>query len=282
MLECFSLYFCYENYFGSYKVNITYIRETLSFNLPLVPYYISTILNNNADRILIQKLGSFEDAAVFSVARSFSMIVFIISGALNLSLQTWMYRNLRDKKYRNETLLLNSTYIVSIVCILLIILIPEIINIMASNKYIAALDYMAPLILSVYLMFIYQQAINLILFYGYTKIVMKISCSFTLVSILMDYLLIREYGYTVCAYICFLGCILTTLITTYLMQKICILNNINLNKMFFPKEQIYLFLATFSMITIVQVSTYNAYIRLLFLAVLAWFVYKNKELITIR
>ena len=72
-----------------------YAIDALKYNLPLMPYYLSMILLNHSDRLMIQKIDGYEDAALYSVSYSAAMVIFVISGALNLSLQAWLFKELK-------------------------------------------------------------------------------------------------------------------------------------------------------------------------------------------
>ncbi len=57
---------------GKMKWNLESIRkfsfihdiDALKYNLPLMPYYLSMILLNHSDRLMIQKIDGYEDAAL--------------------------------------------------------------------------------------------------------------------------------------------------------------------------------------------------------------------------
>ena len=157
-----SIPFILNNYCGEQKWISSYAKEALCYNLPLLPYYISMILLNNLDKLLIQNLTGYEDAAIYSVARSASMVMFVVSGAFNLSMQTWLFKNLNDNKNVDNTKFINNnTIFIAILTILMIVMAPEIILILGGCKYINAIWVMPPLAISVLIMFIYQQYVIL-------------------------------------------------------------------------------------------------------------------------
>ena len=249
------------------------LYEIFKYNLPLLPYYLSMILLNNIDKILIQKICSYEEAAIYSVARSLSMILFVVSGSLNLSLQTWLYRNLRDKTYNNIELLSKCNYIVGISSVLIIMLSPEILWIMGGNKYVGALDVINPLIISIYIMFVSQQYINLLLFYFQTKIIMWISCLACISNILMNYLLLSKFTYIISGYLALLSCFITAIYTYFYSKKISYENDIVFSRIFKLKQVIYFFVILIIISVMMSLYLYNNYLRVFIVIIILLYMY---------
>ena len=53
---------------GKKCFNKEYWRYALSFNLPLVPYYLSQIIFNQSDRLMINSMTGKGEAAMYGVA----------------------------------------------------------------------------------------------------------------------------------------------------------------------------------------------------------------------
>lgn len=124
-----------------------YAIDALKYNLPLMPYYLSMILLNHSDRLMIQKIDGYEDAALYSVSYSAAMVIFVISGALNLSLQAWLFKELKlkDSSKDKSKLITVGTIIVAFCAIAEIVMAPEIILILGGKKYLKAIWVMPPL-----------------------------------------------------------------------------------------------------------------------------------------
>ena len=108
----------------------------LSFNLPLVPYYISQMLFNQSDRIMISHLVGTEEAATYAVAYSLATLLSFVLNAINGSYVPWFYGRIRSGKLKENRPV--SSGIAAFMATLLLLVIataPEIIRIMASDKY---------------------------------------------------------------------------------------------------------------------------------------------------
>ena len=222
-----SVPFVLDNYACEIKWIESYAKEAVYYNLPLLPYYLSMILLNNLDKLMIQNLIGYEDAAIYSVARSASMMMFIVSGAFNLSMQTWLFKNLNDNNNNDNTKFVNNnTLFIAILIILMIVMAPEIILVLGGCKYIDAVLVMPPLIISVLIMFIYQQYVNILFFYKNTRIIMLLSIISALINAVLNYFFIPIYGYISAGYTAMISYLIIGLLFFKAMLFVCSKNNI--------------------------------------------------------
>ncbi len=181
--------------------SLDYSKYAVVFNIPLIPHYFSTYMIEQADRIMIQKLVSFEAAALYSVAYTVGGLVKIFTAALTNTLIPLQYRLLEKKDYHS----LNKNIIavmLSVVCLLLLIALagPEIILILGGEEYMPALGVIPPVAASVYFSFLYTLIANIEFFFGKNKFAMKISIVGAMVNVLLNLLLIPRFGFVVAAY----------------------------------------------------------------------------------
>lgn len=76
-----------------------YWKFALSFNLPLIPHYLSMTVLNQADRIMISNMVSTGAAAIYSVAYQVSMMMSIITTAVNNSFVPYTYKEIKNCNY---------------------------------------------------------------------------------------------------------------------------------------------------------------------------------------
>ena len=60
-----------------------YWHYALSFNLPLIPYYVSQMIFNQSDRLMINSMCGRSDAAKYGVAYSLAIILNFVLNAIN-------------------------------------------------------------------------------------------------------------------------------------------------------------------------------------------------------
>lgn len=274
-----SISFCYSNIKESLKVfDKHFAIDAIKYNLPLVPYYLSMVLLNSSDKIMIQKIYSYGEAALYSVAYSVSMMIFVVSGALNLSIQPWLFKKLKNKENTKDTSFLKiSTILVSTCCLIIVIIAPELISIMGGEKYMTAIWVMPPLILSVLVMFIYQQFANVLFYYKKTNIILFVSMLAAILNIILNRIAIPIYGFVAAGYTTLFSYIIVMLLYYVFMKKICLKNKINTKNVFDIKFQ-FLLLTIMIFLFICILVLYKAmYVRyvILIICLFVLFIKKN-------
>lgn len=255
-----SIPFFYSNIRGSLKVfDKHFAIDAIKYNLPLIPYYLSMVLLNSSDKIMIQKIYSYEEAAIYSVAYSISMMIFIVSGALNLTIQPWLFKKLKkNDNIKNTSFIKISTILVSICCFMVVIVAPELIVIIGGKNYISATWVMPPLILSVFVMFIYQQFVNVLFYYKKTNVILVVSILSATLNIILNSIMIPIYGFIAAGYTTLFSYIIVMILYYIFMKKICLKNDINLKNIFDIRFQfLVLFIMSFLFIIKIAYLTYS-------------------------
>ena len=271
-----SVPFALDNYACEIKWIESYAKEAVYYNLPLLPYYLSMILLNNLDKLLIQNLIGYEDAAIYSVARSASMLMFVVSGAFNLSMQTWLFKNLNDNKNVDNTKFINNNVIfIAILTILMIVTAPEIILILGGYRYIDAIWVMPPLAISVLIMFIYQQYVNILFFYKNTRIIMLVSLISATLNAALNYFFIPIYGYISAGYIAVISYFIVGLLFLKAMLLVCEKNKIYYKNYFNITFQLKILLITVVLGVVCAIFYSYMWQRYLLFILLAIYAIKN-------
>ena len=272
--------FFISNYRGSTELwEKSFVIDTLKYNLPLMPYYLSMILLNHSDRLMIQKIDGYKDAALYSVSYSAAMIIFVISGALNLSLQAWLFKELKIKdSIRDKSRLITvGTIIVAFCAITEIILTPELILVLGGNNYLEAIWVMPPLAISVVVMFIYQQYVNILFYYKKTKVILFTSVLAATCNIVLNAIFIPEFGYVAAGYTSLASYLIVMILYFILAKKECSVNEISMYKYFNVKLQM-IILGGASIIALSMLIVYkNIVIRYLLVLLMVVFLVGTRK-----
>lgn len=236
-----SLPFLHVNLFGRSRINLKYCYDALRYNMPLIIYYLSMVLLNNSDRIMIQKMVGEKEAAIYSVAYSLSMAVFVFSGALNLAIQPWLFKQLKTGISKN----LSNTISVSILIVMILntgilVISPELITIVASNDYSDAIWVMPPIIISLLVMFVYQQFLNIHFYYGENIVVFVASVFSALFNMFLNYVFINIFGYIAAGYTTLVSYSVVAVLYYITMKKICKKHGIDYRKVFNEKAIVFI------------------------------------------
>jgi len=196
-----------------------YCKGALIYNIPLMPYYLSMVVLNSSDRIMIKNIVGEAEAGIYGVAYSLSMAISIFVGALNLSLQPWIFNKLKSNSPGGANRVMGfTTCFIAMLNMCVLIISPELIKIVASEKYADAVWLMPPIICSLLIIFIYQQFLNIHFYFGENKIVFTASIVAAGLNLALNYLFIHLVGYIAAGYTT-LASYLIIMVMYYLTMK---------------------------------------------------------------
>ena len=179
----------------------SYWKEVLPYSVTLLPYLLSTMILNQADRLMINRMVGASEAAIYSVAYSVAMLTQLLNTAMNNAFVPWMYRRLKGRQYEKiEPVADGLQMAVGIINLILIIFAPEVIAIFAPPQYMEAISIIPPVTASVYFMFIFQRYINVEMYYEKTASISVMSISVALLNIILNYFCIKQWGYLAAGY----------------------------------------------------------------------------------
>ena len=219
-------------YFINYKSGRVFYdkklwKYALTFNMPLIPHFLSETILNQSDKIMIGSIVGTGAAGVYNIAYSAASLVLIFSSALNIAFVPWQYQKIRDKEY--SKLAKVSYAVMSSVGILLILLIlfsPEIIKILAGNSYMEAVKLVPILGISVYFNYIYQIFTRVELYYERKAYTVIATLCATVLNIILNYLWIPQMGCAGAGYSTLIAHVFLCASHFIFYKKICRDNNI--------------------------------------------------------
>lgn len=205
-----------------------YWKFALGFNLPLIFYYVSQIILNQSDRILINYFQGSGKAAVYSVAHSAATLMLLLFSAINGSFNPWMYKKLKVKKFgdvkRNVSMLClavgGMTFGVSILA-------PNLVGILATEAYMEAIWIIAPISASMFFVFLYMIFANVEMYYGENKGISAISILCSALNIVLNIIFIPRFGYFAAGWTTLFSYVVLTILHYLLMRRACNINHIS-------------------------------------------------------
>lgn len=213
--------------------NKYYWKYALKFNIPLVPHYLSTMVLNHSDRIMILNMCGSSDAAIYSVAYSIAMLMTIIQNAVNSAITPWLYGKLSEKNTSGIRSVLTGIISFIALCNFILILVgPEAINILGTNEYHNAIWIIPPVSFGVFLTCIYGLFVNVELFFGNNKLAALGSFVAAIVNLLLNYIFIHMFGYLAAGYTTLVSYLLLTIVHYFGVKHICKQKDMLLNAVF--------------------------------------------------
>ena len=120
----FGLLLLNHNGWLKFKPEKTYIRNALSFGVPLIPHALSGTIKTMVDRILISSMVGLSATGLYSVGFQIGMIIGILEDSFNKAYWPWLFERLkRNVDHEKRTIKLTYTYFVVIICCTIIRLI---------------------------------------------------------------------------------------------------------------------------------------------------------------
>lgn len=199
---CFGSYlFVYNLRKGKTLLKMEYVKFAIGFNLPLLLHYFSQYILDQFDRIMIQKMVSFSSAGIYSVAYNAGLVLKIVTQNVNSALVPWQYGKLEKNKLTElDSTIINVYAFVGVCAVVFSAFAPELMKILASEKYYEAVYVIPPIALSMYFVFLYTSFANVEFFYDLNKFTMIISMICAAINIVLNYIGIQMFGYIAAAY----------------------------------------------------------------------------------
>ena len=217
----------------------------LKTNIPLLPHYLSQIILNHADRLMIDSFVGKTQTAIYTIGHAAAFVLFAVTSNLNSTFVPWLYEKLR----RNETE--GITHITSILCsivgtlsVVLVLIAPEAIGVLGGEKYADSVWAVPPLTVAVYLTFLYSLFADVELYYGKNYYVLISSFLGSIANIVLNWFLIPLFGFVAAAYTTAVGYLVMSICHYLFVIKTCKQNNIRITKLFSIKVLIIVTLVT--------------------------------------
>ena len=269
---------------GKKLFNKEFWKYALGFNIPLLAYYLSQVIFNQSDRIMISHMTGTGEAAMYGVAYNLAMILTFVLNAINGSYVPWMYGKIKKGRgIENKPISIVLIILMGLMILCVIWFAPEIILIMAGKKYEAAIYVVAPVAMSLLLLFYCQLFINVEFYYEEKKMLVYGSVGAAILNIVLNYFLIPVFGFVAAGYTTLASYIVFALSNYYTMRLVLKKRNLPDN-MYDYKALLWLFIV-FMIVGFVGVALYgNLIVRIivaLFVLVLM-ILNRNKFIVALK
>lgn len=274
-------------FFGIFRKGIKvfttrYWKYALAFNLPLVPHYLSQIVLNQSDRIMIKSMEGSSVAGIYSLAYSVASIMTIVNTSVINTLTPWMYKKMKAKEYKqigtNTILLL---VLIGFANFALVVFAPEAVAIMAPASYYDAIWVIPPVAASTFFTFMYSLFSRFEFYFEKTQFMMIASMLGASLNLLLNYIFIPIYGYYAAGYTT-LFCYIFYCLGHYLLMR-RINNQLMDHVKVYNTKLIICISLTFMMLCGITMCLYKYFVLrlLLFVFVCGFFIWKQKEFINL-
>lgn len=243
--------------------NFFWWKDSILKSLPLIPHYLSLVLLNQSDKLMIDYFGNTSQAGIYAVAHSSGLLMTIINNSINGSFVPWAYDKLKNKNGENIKNVSNVIMLIVLLCNLVLIwFAPELIKILAAPEYYDAIWCLVPIASSVFFYFVYMLFVDIEIYYGENKYVAIASVFAAITNIILNYIFIPIYGYFAAGYTTLFSYFLTMLLHYIFMKRTLRKNKIK-NKLFDEKVILLLTIVLIFSSTIAILLYDNSMVRII-------------------
>lgn len=248
-----------------------YWKYALKFNIPLLPYYLSQIIFNQSDRIMISHMIGKSEAAMYGVAYNLAMILVFVLNAINSSYVPWVYKKIKDNHGEdNKKVSVMLIVLIGLLILGIIWFSPEIIFIMAGEQYKAAVYTVPPVAMSLLLLFYCQLFINIEFYYEEKKALVYGSIGAALINVVLNYIFIPKFGFVVAGYTTLISYLIFAISNYYSLQSILkrrkLLNNL------YPYKTMIIIFILFVLISFLGLALYEILIARIIITILVFII----------
>ena len=260
------------------------VKYALSFNLPLIVYYLSQVIFNQSDRLMIKHYIDTASAGIYSVAYTLSMMLIFVLNAINNSYVPWFFTAINKKDTKNnKQITIIITFIMFVMLMGVIWVAPEIILIMAGEKYREAIWIVPPVCISNMLLLYTQYCINIEFFFEEKRSLVFASVFSALCNIVLNALFIPKFGFIVAGYTTLVSYILF-FICNYVAMKRVLRKNDTEDDMY-DKPKLFFMMLAFFVLAAFATLLYN-YILIRYIAILIMsiilFIFRKKIIALVK
>lgn len=188
--------------------------------LPLLPHYLSLVLLNQSDKLLIDYFMGSEKAALYSIAHTAGLLMTIINNSINGAFVPWAYGKI---KYENGDGIKHVTKmlctVVAMANVAFIWIAPETIKLLAAPQYGEAVYCLVPIAVSVYFYFVYTIFVDIEIYFGANRYIATASLVAAVLNLVLNYFFIPKYGYLVAGYVTLFSYFVTMVMHYFFLRK---------------------------------------------------------------
>jgi len=187
--------FCIILFRGKTFFNFRFWKYCLPLCVPIVFHQLSTIVLNQSDRIMIQKMMTDSDVGVYSLACSFAGVLSSIWVALNNS---WVpfYYDYMNKGECDEVRAHAKNYLelFTVLACGFVILCEDVYHVFASTQYWEGTNLVYVFAISFYFTFLYSFPVNYEFYNKQTKLIAIGTTGAAIINIIFNYYFIISFG----------------------------------------------------------------------------------------
>lgn len=198
-----------------------YWAYALKFNLPLVPHYLSQVVLNQSDRLMINHFCGSVETAYYSVAYTMAMVLQILNTSISGTMNPWIYKAIKNNQaHKIGKVSYGVLGLIALLNLMVILAAPELLGILAPNRYMTAIWVVPPVTASVYFMFLYNLFATFEYYYEKTHYVTAATIAGAVLNVVLNAIFIPKFGFVAAGYTTLVCYILYAFAHYFFMKKV--------------------------------------------------------------
>lgn len=189
-------------------VNLSFRKaETISIlrlSIPLIPHVLGGVVIAVSDRLFIERMAGLEAVALYAIGYSFGMVVSLFTDALIKAWSPWFYQQLVNPTHEQKSKIVKSTYLyligVFVVAYVISVLGEFILPYVVDERYTGAAEYIWWIALGYAVHGVYKIFFPYLVHISKTGFLAFSTVMAAIINLVLNYLLIPEYGALGAAY----------------------------------------------------------------------------------
>jgi len=208
-----------------FKVSFSFMKDALSFGVPLIPHTLAGVFLAMSDRIFLSNMLGNEAVGIYSVAFQLSSAIAIIMTSIN---QAWV-PHLYEELNTNPTIEVKRKIVIqsykimalmSLIALSFILIISFVYQIFIDERYQSGINLARLLAIGFMFQGYYFMVTNYIFYMKKSSLLSMVTIGAALVLMILNYILIPLYGIYGSAYAMIIGWSLLFLFTWKISNRI--------------------------------------------------------------
>lgn len=170
----------------------------LKLSIPLIPHVLGGVVIAVSDRLFLERMVGLEAVALYTIGYSFGMVVSLFTDALIKAWSPWFYQQLVNPTHKQKSKIVKSTYLyligVFVVAYVISVLGEFILPYVVDERYTGAGEYIWWIALGSAVHGVYKIFFPYLVHISKTGFLAFSTVMAAITNLLLNYLLIPEYG----------------------------------------------------------------------------------------
>ncbi len=265
---------------GKCFVHTDFWKYGIQFNLPLIPHFLSNMVLNQSDRLMIGNMVGKGEAAIYSIGYTIAMMMQLITNAINQTLTPFVYRELKAKRYeRIRKIGTSLSLLVLSLCVVAMVVSPELVLFVGGEKYVGAVSVVIPVAASVFFIYLYSLFSTIEYYYEKTSYISTATLVAAGLNLLLNFIFIKLFGYVAAGYTT-VFCYMVLAVLHYFFYKKILQSETNMSGIYDIRALILMSIGLFLMMIIMQIIHDSRVLRYSVFAIIIFAALWKRKMIT--